>query len=290
MRSEPLAREILRSLRRQRCAVSQRSMLVLSFFAAEAQKEGLLDRPEARELLHFARLQVAEHEMQRELQRKAQPTPEEIQNFYNTNPQRFTELTLDRILVPLRKANEGLADTAENKLAEDLRQRAMAGTDFKTLQKEAYDKTGLQNPLETRVTVRAWTLPSSHQSLLQLKPGELSPVIQDPLGLYIYKLISRHPIPLDAVKQEIQNTLIALRKQQEIKEFTRSMNITLNPEYFGPPPAIRAQPKPVPVTGQTPAVETPAVVSASAISAALPTGSSRKTEQVQPPTPVAAHP
>ena len=260
------------------------------FFATEAEKEGLLDRPEARELLHFARLQVAEQEMRRELQEKAQPTPDEIQKYYDANLQRFTELTLDRILIPLRKAEGGMADAGERqKLADDLRQRAVAGADFKTLQKEAFEKAGLQNPPETTMVMRSTTLPPSQQSVLQLKPGEISPVVQDPSGLYIYKLESKRPLPLDGVKQEIQNTLTGQKVQQEMEAFTHSMNPVLNPQYFGPPPAVGAGPQHMPGAAIPPVQKAPgaaAPASGTAPSAEQP----GKAPQSQPQTPAPVHP
>ena len=42
---------------------------------------------------------------------------------------------------------------------------------------------------------------------MDLKPGEVSEVISDPSGNYIYKMISKETLPLDSVKTEIRNQL-----------------------------------------------------------------------------------
>ena len=57
--------------------------------AAQAEKEGLLSRPEAQELLKFARLQVAEHELLAHMQQTAQPTPRKYKSSTTPTPINF---------------------------------------------------------------------------------------------------------------------------------------------------------------------------------------------------------
>jgi peptidyl-prolyl cis-trans isomerase C len=216
----------------------QYSRLVL--LATEAEKKGVEKNPEAQQLLQFARMQALAQAMTLQIQKQSKPTPVELQKYYESNPQRFTELTLQRLMLPLKPDAEGKTNEAEMKTAADqLRQRAAGGADFKTLQAEAYDKTGLPNPPETKQVILATALPPSQQSVLQLKPGEVSQVIQEPGALYIYKLDSVRQIPLDQVKNEIESTLTQEKYLKAMEALLASSEPKLNPDYFGaaPPPA-----------------------------------------------------
>ena len=89
------------------------------------------------------------------------------------------------------------------KLAAGLRARAAKGEDPDKLQKEAYVAAGLPGnaPSTKMEKVRRTTLPANHQAVMDLKPGEVSEVISDPnSGHYIYKLVSKETLSVDAVK------------------------------------------------------------------------------------------
>jgi parvulin-like peptidyl-prolyl isomerase len=83
--------------------------------------------------------------------------------------------------------------------------------------------------------VRRTTLPPAHGAVLDLKPGEVSELISDPSGHYIYKLVSKQtqPFSQDSVKQEIRNTLSAQRYRESMQPF-QAGNAELNDAYFGP--------------------------------------------------------
>jgi parvulin-like peptidyl-prolyl isomerase len=223
---------------KRRLAMQYARML---YSATQAENQGLASRPETqarlKELLAWARLQVLEQELRRELQEKSQPSPADIEKYYNANPRHFTELTLDRILIPLRTKDGTKPDEAALKtVAEDLRQRAASGTDAKTLQTEAYEKVGLQNPPDTRLVLKADRVVPVEQAILQLKPGEVSQVIQEPAGFYIFKLEGQRLVPLSDAKPEIQNTLATDKFRQETEELLRKATPDLNTQYFGAPP------------------------------------------------------
>lgn len=77
-------------------------------------------------------------------------------------------------------------------------------------------------------------LPASQVSVFDLKEGELSPVISDVSGFYIYKVVSRtRPTVADA-QEEIRNTLRGQRLQALRQKLQSSISSELNPDYFGP--------------------------------------------------------
>jgi hypothetical protein len=227
-------------------------------FATEAEKRGLDKNAEAQELFHLMRLQVLAQIMGNALQQQSQPSADEVQKYYNDNAPRYTELTIQRVLVPIRPVGEGKTNEADmKKLADDLRQRAAGGAEFKTLQAEAFEKAGLPNPPETKQVLQAQAIPPTHQAVRQLKPGEVSQVIQDPTGLYIYKLESQRQIPLEQVKPEIERTLGRQKAQQQVETLMNSTKPVLNPQYFGEapqgPPGMGLRGLPGPPSNSAPA-------------------------------------
>jgi parvulin-like peptidyl-prolyl isomerase len=207
----------------------------LLLFGNLAEKQGLQNTPEGKELIHFLRLQALTEELARTLQQKSAPTPEEARSFYDHNPERYTEWHLQRIVVPL-SAGAGNQQKAElKKLAEDFRQRASAGGDFDALQEQAFQKAGIKNPPRAKLVLMPNTpLPEAHAAVYKLKPGELSPVIEDSDGFYIYKLDSSRLTPFEQNKAGIQSFLAGKKAQQAIQRVLESNKVTLNSKYFEP--------------------------------------------------------
>ncbi len=82
---------------------------------------------------------------------------------------------------------------------------------------------------------------------MELKEGEVSEVISDPSGNYIYKMVSKETMPLDSVKTEIKNTISAQRYREAMQKYQN--NAELNDAYFGP---MRGPGMPVPPRGPKP--------------------------------------
>jgi hypothetical protein len=131
-----------------------------------------------------------------------------------------------------------------------LRTRLNAGEDPEKLEKAAFTAGGLPGtPPPTKMEkVRRTSLPPSHQAVMELKEGEVSEVISDPSGNYIYKMVSKETMTIDSAKTEIKNTISAQRYRESMQKFQN--NADLNDAYFGPargpgmPMPPRGGPKP----------------------------------------------
>ena len=231
-----------------------------------AKKQGLDKTPQFAETLKFAKMQILTNELQRKIQEDAAKVPPtEIVNYYKSNPEAFEQFSLDRLFVPRTKqveadskeegdkdeklteeqekakeaaekakAEEG--EQAMTKLAESLRERAAAGEDFIKLQKEAFEAGGMkiESPTVSLPKVRRTGLPPAHAAVLELKPGEVSQVINDSGGHYIYKVNSKEQIPLDQAKDEIQKNLQNQRTRDMMDKVNGSFKAETNEAYFGP--------------------------------------------------------
>lgn len=245
------------ALRRQ-LATAYARLLAMS---AAAERRGLDKQPKFEEMLRFARMQILSQELSRALQEDAgNISDSDLESYYNKNSPAYEEATFVRIFVPANQqianpkpnmkeeeieAQQKAGQEAMKKVAAALRARAANGEDPDKLQKEAFVAAGLKGtPPNTKMEkVRRTTLPAAHVAVLELKPDQVSELISDPSGHYIYKLLSKQTLALDAVKQEIRNTLSAQRYRDSMQTF-QAGNAELSDAYFGPAPKPAMPPLP----------------------------------------------
>lgn len=214
--------------------------------AHEAERRGVDKQQRFQERLRFARVQILSQELVREIKDEAAQVPEkDIEDYYQQNASQFDQVSLERIVIPNRAQpksdGRGTPQGSQNeeamsRLAESLRTRAAAGEDFTKLQKEAYDAAGLSGNTEPNPRMdkmRRRGLPPAHVSVFDLRIGEVSPVISDATGHYIYKMESRDTALLGAVKAEISNTLRRQRLEDMMHQVQQPFTTEVNHAYFG---------------------------------------------------------
>jgi hypothetical protein len=222
-------------------------LLVMSHAAEEM---GLDRQSPYDQMIAFSRMQILTQGLTRQLQQSSHNvTEQEIADYYRKNPEMFDEYTLERLVVPLRKQSAaGAAQPTDSEaelteMAEKLRARAAAGEDFLKLQKEAFAAAGVTvaSPNTNMGTMRRSALPGTHTGIFQLKVGEVSPVISDGGGRYIYKLEGKDHLALEKVKEEIRQTLESQEEKQSLDRIQKSYSTEMNPDYFGTPASKRSE-------------------------------------------------
>jgi len=256
--------------------------------ANEAKQRGMDQSEQYKETMEYVKMQVLSQQLQRKLQEQAADISDaDMEKYYKDNPDAFEQYNVDRIFVPRTKQVEAEADdddkdekaTAEQKkakesaeqakkqdneqamtkLAETLRTRAAAGEDITKLQKEAFEKAGMkiESPTVNLPSVRRNGLPQAHTVVFDLKPGEVSQVISDAGGHYIYKMNSKTAMPFDQAKSEIRGRLQTDRMKESMDKLNASFSSTANEAYFGPggvgptPPPRMPMPRPGAPSGAT---------------------------------------
>jgi hypothetical protein len=239
-----------------------------------AKAKGLDKSPRVLERLKIDKMQVLATELQRTVQEEADKVPpEKVAEYYKSNPEAYEQFSLDRLFIPRNKQAQAedkddekepeklteeqekakeAADKAKqekgeeelNKLADSLRERAAAGEDFAKLQKEAFEAAGtkVEKPTVNLPKVRRTGLPPAHAAVFDLKVGEVSAVISDNGGHYVYKVVSKEVLPLDQVKDEIHNKLKSERLKEMMDKYTNSFTAVPNEAYFGPAAAAGGPP------------------------------------------------
>jgi len=263
--------------------------------SSAAKKKGLDKSARYDELLKFAKMQILTNELQRNIQEEAgKVPPAEIASYYKEHPESFEQYNVDRLFVPRtkqadaddddkdekkdeklteeqqkakqveEKAKADENEQAMSKMAESLRARAAAGEDFAKLQKEAFDAAGMKidSPTVNLPKVRRTGLPPAHAAVFDLKAGEVSQVINDSGGHYIYKVNTKDELTLDQSKDEIMGTLKSQRTREMMDKANGSFKVVPNDAYFGPggtspmPPQRGGNPR-MPPGAMVPAPQTP---------------------------------
>ncbi|HWY55802.1 MAG TPA: peptidyl-prolyl cis-trans isomerase [Terriglobales bacterium] len=236
--------------------------------AQKAHEMGLDQGPKYEERMKLMRMQLLSQSYNQAVQEKAgQVSDKDIEDYYHANTAAYEEATLQRIMVPHSQtfpaSKVKLSAAAEEKRRKDaeevmqkeadkLHARAVAGEDFSKLQEEATQLSGskAKAPSTKMGEVRRNSLPPTHASVMDLKSGEVSAVISDPGGYYIYKVGAKEVEPLDKVKEEIRATLRTQRMQEQMQAVQQSATPTLDESYFGPEvPPQHGMPLPPPTGG-----------------------------------------
>ncbi len=198
--------------------------------AQAAETRGLDKKERVQQRLAFTRLQILSQELVRQIDEDSESIPnQEIEGYYHSHSAEFETATLERIYIPSRKAEL-------QQVAEKLRARAVAGESFLTLQKEAYIAAEMTDvpPNPSLGQLHRNGLPPGHAFAFDLKAGEVSEVLSDPTGHYIYKLDSKQVESFEKTSVQIHRTLKRQRKEKAIQAIQQRVATELNADYFGP--------------------------------------------------------
>jgi hypothetical protein len=256
---EQLADAILTNMKpsmKRELAQSYPNLLAM---AHEAETRGLEKTARFQQRLAFARVQILSQELIRQIDNEsAQVSEQDIEVYYHAHIGVFEQATLERIFIPSRKrmvplakekatpealnAQRKNAEEAMTKIADELRTRAIGGEEFVKLQREAYAAAGAagDTPNTSFGQLRRTALPPAQAVAFDLKPGEISEVLTDSTGHYIYKLDAKDTAPLERVKDEIRKTLQNQHREEAIKAVQGPIITEINESYFGPSPSHRS--------------------------------------------------
>ncbi len=217
----------------------------------KAHDMGLEHGPVFEEQLRLARAQALAQTLNAEIfGSDPQISDQEIEDFYRRNSTSFIEGELMRVAIPgmkqLPEPKEKLTEAEEAKRSQEaehimqveadkLHARAVAGEDFLKLERDAFQVAASPNtpPDPNLGLVRGSQLAPNQRSVMEMKPGEISPVLTDPNGFVIFKLVTRKVLSLEEVKPDIRKALAEERKSARMKAITDGATTTFDDNYFG---------------------------------------------------------
>ncbi len=225
----------------------------LLVFADAARSLGLENDPKVQETYKFVEDQILlEAINQHYSQEYAHPTDQQVEDYYKQNTKKFTEATIQRVIIPRIVSGAEKpkpSDAEEKEYVEQIREKWVGGADPAKLQDETMEHAGVKAPTpDVNVGAkRPGTLPVQHEAIFDMKAGEVSQPFSDASAFYLYKVVSVREIPFADAKQSIATDLSKQLMRDKMESIANSVTPQLNDTYFGPapvgpPPGAMARP------------------------------------------------
>jgi hypothetical protein len=202
-------------------------------------EEARLDQksPTKEQLIYTRMVTLVQAELA-EQQNNVQITPEDIQKFYDGNPDRYTQAKVKAIFIPFAFNPPQKADpNAKTPFTEaEAKEKAVkvlaeirAGADFVKMVKEhSQDAASAAKDGDFGTIRRSDRLPEPLKSaVFALKPGEVSEPVRQPTGFYLLRLEELGIQPLEEVKLPITNELKGVKFNEWIQAAQKSIDVRI---------------------------------------------------------------
>jgi PPIC-type PPIASE domain len=208
-------------------ALAQSTNPELLALESAARRLGLDKSPEFQDMMHRFEVKTLADLLRRRLEAESSVVSDaEIENYYHAKIAQFEEVKLRRLILPKRNFSISDAQKFEQeaeRIAAELRERAVQGEGLDRLQREGYEALGVSGmPPTTEVGIRRRAnLPTEvRDEIFSLNAGEVSQVEKEPYSFVIYKVESKRTLPLEQVRQEIAREVSKTKLDQALKAIT----------------------------------------------------------------------
>ena len=186
--------------------------------------------------LHGLRERFEKQEMvrslhEKEIRSKIVVSPSDIENFYEQNPDEFTEK--DRVrarTLTIKKSEEarekGLKDEQAWQKMQKLEMQIKSGKDFGEIAKENSQDVNARNGGTGDWIERGAMIETIDEVLFKLKPGETSGIIETPMGYHLFRveeIKSGSKRTLDQVREEIEANLYRMKSEERFNEWMNNL-------------------------------------------------------------------
>jgi peptidyl-prolyl cis-trans isomerase C len=157
-------------------------------------------------------------------------SPQELETFYQQNPDSFKEpeqVRASHILISVAQDATAEAKQAAKTEAEAVLAKAKAGDDFAALAKQhSKDPGSAAVGGDLNFFPKEQMVPEFSNAAWALKPGEISGLVQSQFGYHIIKLTDRRAgraIPLAEVKDRLEGFLKQRKQQELIQQYLQTL-------------------------------------------------------------------
>ena len=219
---------------RRRLGDDYASVLMLS---QQAVADHLEASPEVRRQLAVARLQVLSDAEFASLMRQAQPTFEEVSQYYSAHLADYDEVQIRRLFIWKQRGNvmtaPVLSPAAAKARADQIRQANAAGTSVAQLSNELMKSgDGMLDPKPLSFP-RGELPPAMEKAVFSLKEGEWGEVEDTPARLLLVQLVKRDRQQLGQVSSQIEKELQGQKMEALLDDLKKKTGIWLDEQYFG---------------------------------------------------------
>ncbi len=218
----------------------------MKLLVAEAEKQKLAEQSPCREQLEWVRSDVLSQALLNEYNRRQVATPEEEKKYYEAHRDRYEEAKVKVIYIAF--AGDGKAgEVAGRKLLgeqearariESLRRQILEGADFAALARQhSHDETSAAKDGDLGLIRRTDQIPEPIKAaIFSLKPGQVSEVVAQPNGFYLFRLEEMRTKTLDEVRQEVSREAQSEKFREWFDSIRKSIAVTYeNEAYFSRP-------------------------------------------------------
>lgn len=210
-----------------------------------AEKEGLPEKSPYREQLDWVRSDLLSQAILNDFNLRNPVSPEEEKQYYESHRDDFTEARVKVIYIsfaadPKAKSADGRKYRSEEEaraLMESLRKQIQDGADFADLvQKHSEDADSRARDGELGVIRRKDQVPDHiKEAIFALKPGQVSEVVRQPNGFYLFRVEEIRTKTLDEVRDEVNREAQSAKFQGWFDGIRKSVAVTYENEgYFRP--------------------------------------------------------
>lgn len=219
---------------RRRLGDDYASVLMLS---QQALANGLDSSPDVVRKLAIARMQVLSDAEFASLMRQAEPSSEEIRQYYSAHLSDYDEVQIRRLFIwkvrDKSKDESTLSSQAARVRADQIRRECASGSSEKTLAADLIKSgDGMLDP-EPIIFLRGQLSPAIEKVAFALKEGEWSEVEDTPSRLLVIQLVKRDRQPLGQVSSHIEKDLQGQKMQALLDDLKAKAGIWMDEQFFG---------------------------------------------------------
>jgi len=174
-------------------------------------------------------MQVAKM-LETEVNGKISVQPQDVNAFYEQNPDKFKQgerVRASHILIRTPENADAKAKDAARAKAGELLKEVKSGKDFAELAKaNSQDPGSAVNGGDLGYFQQGQMVGAFERAAFALKPGEVSDIVETPFGFHIIKVADKqaaHTVPLEQVKPQIEQYLQNQQRQQKTQAFIESL-------------------------------------------------------------------
>ena len=221
---------------------------LIGTMADEARKQGMASKSPYKERLAWARMQMLSLAKLQQLTAQSQPSEQEKKQYYEANQQQYLVAKVKGIRVGFGEKAVAAEDEALKK-AQSILEEAKRGADFVTLVKQhSDDADSKQFDGDLPNVTRNSSLPDEvKKTILSTPAGQVTPVLRQPNGFYIFKVISTSFQPYADVTDQIAETLTRKHLDEKMAGVSAQVQAKVESEDF-----FQALAKPGGKSGVTP--------------------------------------
>ena len=165
-----------------------------------------------------------------EVEAKSAVKPEQVQEFYDKNPDQFKQqerVRASHILISVPQNGDAAAKTQARTKAEQILKDVKAGKDFAALAKEhSQDPGSAVNGGDLGFFQQGQMVGPFNDVAFTLKPGDISDLVETQFGYHIIKVAEKQAgrtIPLDEVRPRVEQFLQNRNREEQTAAFVQSL-------------------------------------------------------------------